>query len=329
MPPRSPARPSAVRALFLALAAGLAALGLLAACGSVTPTGASAPVGPTSGGPSLMASSMPSAGLPTGPAISPTSGPSPTGSPTPTPPPGPGLTWRRVAVPGAASSTERVAIGQNRIVVAVDSPAANGDAFGRIAFWSSTDTVHWLAATHVPAAGDGIVTAIAAVGRGFVAVGSDAAAMKARAWTSPDGRDWAVSPPIAIGAAGATAAAMSSLGVGQGGLVAAGWVSGPARLMAMAWRSLDGGLTWQPSVVDGSGSRARVFSVAAGGPGWVATGIRDAAAALWVSPDGVAWVHVDPQPPVAGGFGAESSADAVACTAVRCAAVGQGPSAGD
>src|SRR4029077_10634316 len=36
-----------------------------------------------------------------------------------------------------------------------------------------------------------------------------------------------------------------------------------------------------------------------------------------------------PQPPVGGGFGAESSADGVACVSGRCVAVGQGPHAGD
>ena len=333
MPHRSRARPSAVRALLFVLAAGLPALGLLAACGSVTPTGSTATSGPTSGSTSGDASSSASSGatsLPTtGPGASPTPGTSPTGSPTPTPPPGPGLTWRRVAVPGVASSTGRVAIGPTRIVVAVESPAANGASMGRIAFWSSSDTVHWIAATHVPAADDGVVTAIEAVGHGFVAVGTDAAVTKPRAWTSPDGRRFTESPAIAMGTAGATAGAMLSRGVGPDGLVAGGWVDGPAKRLAMAWVSADAGQTWRPSVVDGSGSSARVLSVAAGGPGWVATGIRDAAAAFWVSRDGVAWVHLEPQPPVGGGFGAESSADAVACTVVRCAAVGQGPSAGD
>jgi len=122
---------------------------------------------------------------------------------------------------------------------------------------------------------------------------------------------------------------MTSLAVGVAGLVAGGFVDIPDQRLAMAWVSVDGGQSWRPSIVDGSGPRAEVTSVAAGGPGWVATGIRDATASFWASRDGRAWIHLVPQPPVGGGFGAESSADGVACISARCVAVGQGPHAGD
>jgi hypothetical protein len=326
MPQRSRARPSARRAPFLVLAGALSALALLAACGTVTPTGSTALIRPTSD--NQPPSPTPPLGPTGAPGGSPTPGTGPTGSPTATPPPGPAIAWRRVAVPGVAATTERVAIGPNRIVVAVDSQAVDGTPTGHVAFWSSVDTVHWVAASHVPAADDGIVTAVAAFGRGFVAVGTDAAAVTPRVWTSADGRSWAASPAIAT-AAGATGAAMSSVSVGPDHLVAGGWVDVPGQRRAMAWVSVDSGQTWRPSIVDGSGPRAQVMSVAAGGPGWVATGIRDATAAFWLSRDGLAWVHVVPQPPVVGGFGAESSADGIACTSVRCVAVGQGPSEGD
>jgi hypothetical protein len=234
-----------------------------------------------------------------------------------------------VAVPGVPATTERVAVGPNRIVVAVDGPSDDGSATGHVAFWSSTDTVHWVASTHVPAADDGIVTAVVAVGNGFVAVGTDALSTKPRAWTSADGRRWTLSAAIALGAAGATAAALASVAAGTDSLVAGGFTDTPERRMAMAWVSVDGGQSWRPSIVDGSGPRAEVTSVAAGGPGLVATGIRDATAAFWVSRDGRVWVHVVPQPPVGGGLGAESSADGIACIPARCVAVGQGPHAGD
>jgi hypothetical protein len=122
---------------------------------------------------------------------------------------------------------------------------------------------------------------------------------------------------------------MTSVAPGADGLVAGGFADTPDQRLAMAWVSADGGQSWRSTIVDGSGPRAEVTSVAAGGPGWVATGIRDATAAFWVSRDGLAWVHIVPQPPVGGGFGAESSADGIACIAGRCVAVGQGPHAGD
>jgi hypothetical protein len=307
------------------LAACLATLAVLAACGTVTPTGSAATLGPTAGDPLASPGPTTRPGLTTGP---PSSGP--TESPTPTLPPGPGIAWRRVAVPSVPAAMEGIAIGPDRVVVAVDGQGLDGTPAGRIAFWSSTDTVHWVAATNVPAADDGIVTAIAAVGHGFVAVGTDATAQEARAWTSPDGRRWSVSPAIGRGAVRATAAVISAVAVGSvADLVAGGFADSPGQRSAMAWVSHDGGGTWRPSIVDGSGPRAQVMSVARGGPGWVATGIRDGAAAFWVSRDGLAWVHVVPRPPVGGGFGAESSADGVACTTSRCVAVGQGPSAGD
>jgi hypothetical protein len=322
MPHRSRTRPSAVRTLVLGLAIGLPTIGLLAACGSVTPTSSAAPAAPTA------ADSPPSSPGSTTAPPSPTS--SPTDSPTPTLPPGPGITWRRVAIPGVPATMERLAIGPERMVVAVDSQALDGTPTGRIAFWSSVDTVTWVAATQVPSADDGIVTAVVAIDRGFIAVGSDATSKKPQAWTSTDGRQWALSPEIERGAAGATAAAMTSVATGpDGSIVAGGFADAPGRRFAIAWTSHDGGETWHPAVVDGTGARAQIQGVARGGPGWVATGIRDAAAAFWLSRDGLAWVHVVPRPPVGGGFGMESSADAVACAANRCVAVGQGPSAGD
>ena len=115
----------------------------------------------------------------------------------------------------------------------------------------------------------------------------------------------------------------------DGTIVAGGFADTPARRLAIAWTSRDHGTTWHAATVDGSGARAQLQSLARGGPGWVATGIRDGAAAFWLSRDGVGWVHIVPRPPVGGGFGMETSADAVACSGIRCVAVGQGPSAGD
>ncbi len=254
----------------------------------------------------------------------------PTASATPTVSAGPGIAWRSVAVPGVSATMARIAIGPDRIVVAVDSGTADGGPSGQVAFWSSADTVSWVVASNVPAGDDGIVTAIAAVGDGFVAVGTDGTASQPRTWASADGRRWSVSATIGLGAVGATAAAMTSVAVGlDGTIVAGGFADVPAQRLAIAWTSRDGGSTWRSSVVDGSGSRAQVQGVARGGPGWVATGIRDAGASFWLSRDGRVWVHVVPQPPVGGTLGAESSADGVACTTVRCVAVGQGPSAGD
>ncbi len=324
MPQRSRARPSAVRTLLLVLVAAATSI-VVGSCGSTTPT----PVGPAATtAPAPTPGTTASPGGTTAPTGSAT--PFPTDSPTPTLPPGPGIAWRRVAVPGVAATMERIAIGPDRMVVAVDSQAIDGTPTGRVAFWSSTDTVTWVAAAHVPAADDGIVTAVAAVGPGFLAVGTDAAAQKPRSWTSTDGRVWALSPDIKRGVAGATAAAMTSVAAAADGtIVAGGFADAPGRRLAVAWTSRDGGATWRATVVDGSGARAQLQGVARGGPGWVATGIRDASAAVWLSRDGVAWAHVVPRPPVGGGFGAESSADAVACLGVRCVAVGQGPSAGD
>jgi hypothetical protein len=316
MPNRPRARPSARRSLIFVLAAGLAGSGTVAGCGTVTPTRPGATIGPTQS----EAPSNSHAGEPSVPAMSPTS----------TMPSGPGIAWRPVAVPGVPATMERIAIGLDRVVVAVDSGTTDGGPTGQIAFWSSADTVTWVAATNVPAADDGIVTAIAAVGNGFVAVGTDGTAAEPRAWVSADGRRWSVSPTIGRGAVGATTAAMTSVAVGPDGtIVAGGFADIPAQRLAIAWTSRDGGSTWRSSVVDGSGSRAQVQSVARGDPGWVATGIRDAGASFWLSRDGRVWVHIVPQPPAGSALGAESSADGVACMTDRCVAVGQGPSAGD
>jgi hypothetical protein len=306
------------RSLILALLAGLAGTGAVAGCGSVTPTRPATTVGPTlSANPSDSPVGEPSSSVASVTA-------------TPTIPIGPGIAWRSVAVPGEAATMARIAIGPDRMVVAVDSGAADGGPTGQVAFWSSADTISWVVATNVPAADDGVVTAVAAVGRGFVAVGSDASGTAPRAWASADGRRWSASPTIGRGAAGATTAAMTSVAVGQDGtIVAGGFADVPAQRLAIAWTSRDGGATWRSSIVDGSGSRAQVQAVAPGGPGWVATGIRDAGASIWLSRDGRVWVHIVPRPPVGGGMGAESSADAVACASARCVAVGQGPSAGD
>ncbi len=326
MPHRSRARPRAVRTPILALAAVAVASLVLAACGAAipTPTDPATAAAPTGSNPTGGAQSSPGGASEPPPTLDPTE------PPTPTAPPGPGIAWRRVAVPGVAATMERIAIGPDRMVVAVDSQALDGTPTGRIAFWSSSDTVNWTVATHVPAAGDGIVTAVVAVGAGFVAVGTDAATTNPRAWTSVDGRRWSLSDDVTRGMAGATAAAMTSVAAASGGaIVAGGFADGFTRRVAIAWISHDGGVTWHASVVDGAGGRAQVQAVARGGPGWVATGIRDAAAAFWLSRDGVAWTHVVPQPPVGGGFGSESSANSVACVRVQCVAVGQGPSEGD
>lgn len=93
---------------------------------------------------------------------------------------------------------------------------------------------------------------------------------------------------------------VSSVTAGGPGLVAVGYSDTGASRSGVAWASEDGH-TWtrvEDEAFGGTGDRATVLSVTAGGPGLVAVGMVDAAsaenggAAVWVSEDGYAWARV-------------------------------------
>ena len=186
MPNRPRGRPSARRRAILVLAAAVVGIGAVAGCGTVTPSPRRRPSAPQ---PPLHRAHRPGSrrrpcrrsrrrrrcrparGSPGG------AWSFPPGRPR----------WRASRSDPTGSSSPWTA------------GHADGGPTGQVAFWSSADTVSWVAATDVPAADDGIVTAIAAVGDGFVAVGTDATATQPRAWASADGKRWSASPTIGAG----------------------------------------------------------------------------------------------------------------------------------
>jgi hypothetical protein len=122
---------------------------------------------------------------------------------------------------------------------------------------------------------------------GFANTATDAGAV----WTSPDGLHWTLTADQ-IGAAW-----ISAVTEGGPGLVAVGATIGAHGMPedAAVWTSPDG-TTWarvpsQADVLGGPGGQS-MSSVAAGGPGLVATGYDEAsgnALTVWTSVDGITW----------------------------------------
>jgi hypothetical protein len=124
---------------------------------------------------------------------------------------------------------------------------------------------------------------------GFAATATGAGAV----WTSPDGLHWTLAAEIERG--------INIFAVSEGGpgLVAGGAAGGgkdPVTASAAVWTSPDGA-TWsrvpaQPDVLGGPGFQV-IHSVAAGGPGLVATGYDEGRSGdgltVWTSVDGITW----------------------------------------
>jgi len=153
--------------------------------------------------------------------------------------------------------------------------------------------------------------AVAAGGPGLVAVGDDDSGgdVDAAAWTSPDGVAWSRVPHDEAVFGGVGAQQMAEVVAGGPGLVAVGGdYPGFGDSDAAVWTSPDG-LIWtrvpHDEAIFGGEGYQEMWGVAVGGPGLVGVGHgdngEDVDAAVWTSPDGLAWTPVPADPAVFGG----------------------------
>ncbi len=143
--------------------------------------------------------------------------------------------------------------------------------------------------------GEGIqwMSSVTVGGPGLVAVGGEWSDQSedAAVWTSPDGLAWSRVPHDEAVFGGEGDQEMISVTAGGPGLVAFGEDSGSGRNYAL-WTSVDG-LSWSrvpqdEAVFAGGGPN----DVIAAGPGLVAVGEIESAAAVWTSRDGFNWSRV-------------------------------------
>ena len=190
------------------------------------------------------------------------------------------------------------------------------------AVWTSIDGITWSRVPHDPAVfghwpttsaqsepvGWGLSASMRDItpgGPGLVVVGdifrggyANTATGGGAVWTSPDGLRWTL--------AADQIEAVNIFAVTQGGpgLVAVGATGDPGRMEmdAAVWTSPDG-TTWSrvpslPDVLGGPGFQA-MGSIAAGGPGLVATGAGGGpsgdALTVWTSVDGITWSRASDQ----------------------------------
>lgn len=201
-------------------------------------------------------------------------------------------------------------------LVAVGTESSGDDADGAV--WISLDGLTW---ERVPpdeealgGSGDQSMRSVTAGGPGFVAVGSQTRDLDSDAavWVSADGLNWERVPHDEAVFGGSRRQAMNAVVAGGPGLVAVGYDeqdagfddTGAKATEAAVWVSADG-LTWERVPYDEAtfgGANSQVMNaVVAGGPGLVAVGYDnanpgwaglDANAAVWTSPDGIAWTRV-------------------------------------
>jgi len=219
-----------------------------------------------------------------------------------------GLAWSRVAhdeeVFGGSGMQLMAAVaagGPGLVAVGGDSSGDDVD----VAVWVSSDGVTW---SRVAQDEEALVgpdnqraTTMAATGFGLVAAGweglgedSDAAV-----WVSADGLAWSRVGDDEALFGGPGIQEIDGVAVIDGLVVAVGSDESGADGSAAVWTSPDG-VTWSRVPHDegifGGPGRQVMLAVAAGGPGLVAVGLEWAAdrgiAAVWTSPDGLAWSRV-------------------------------------
>jgi hypothetical protein len=188
--------------------------------------------------------------------------------------------------------------------------------------WTSPDGFTWSRVLYDEALFSGaIMSSVTAGGPGLVAVGE--AGSHAAVWTSVDGITWSRVPydeavfgekAEAIAAPIPGGSDMKSVTIGGPGLVAVGSDGSPKRGgVAAVWTSPDG-INWSrvphdEAVFGGEDDGyygQSMDSVTAGGPGLVAVGSDVGRAAVWTSPDGIAWSRVPHDEAVFGGAGMSS-----------------------
>jgi hypothetical protein len=169
-----------------------------------------------------------------------------------------------------------------------------GGSQARVTLWWSADLKNW-ANGETNASGGSFAAAAAAVGNGFVAVGSENNCHTI--WTTADGRNWTAHDLAKP--AGTTTAALRSVAVGQGGrFVAAGFATDSAGDIPIVVTSADDGAQVTQVVLRAPQGPATVTAVTATSDGFVAAGLAGAGnaqhAVEWTSPDGRTWSAATP-----------------------------------
>jgi hypothetical protein len=236
-----------------------------------------------------------------------------------------GLVWSRVphdeAVFGGDAYQEMLAVAAGGPgLVAVGRDGELGEDFDA-AVWTSPDGLVWSRVPHDEAVfgGDGwqVMHSVVADGPGLVAVGDNG--LDAAVWTSADGLVWSRVPHDEAVFGGNDSQQMYSVVAGGPGLVAVGYDRSSGDADTAVWTSPDG-LAWSrvphDEAVFGGDDSQQMYSVVAGGPGLVAVGYDrsggDDDAAVWTSPDGLAWSRVPYDEAVFGGDGTQEMLSVVA-----------------
>jgi hypothetical protein len=220
----------------------------------------------------------------------------PTSAPSGTPIAVPQVFWQPGSVPAAQDGSAIIGIvprpGGGYVAVGYDG------VFGSIA-WTSSDGTSW---TEVPlpegweSAG---ISRVMPFSGGLLALGRDTGDIEtdlAAAWISTDGTDWR----RVEGGPDMQGQLLDAVETDDGRLIAVGGV--PGADTAAVWISTDAGETWQRSgeMIE----NAFMWSIAEGGPGFVAVGWRrdpQPTMAVWTSADGESWT-LAPDPADSLGF---------------------------
>ncbi|MFN8103872.1 MAG: hypothetical protein U0U69_05365 [Acidimicrobiia bacterium] len=198
-------------------------------------------------------------------------------------------------------------------VPATTDAAGAGIGATTAAVWRSADARTWDRAATVPAdalAGALMTRIVALPVGGFLALGEEPTTGAGIAWTSPDAATWQrIDPGSGLDAPGRVSFQTASA-TSQGILVAGSYRVGDSRRAAV-WRSNDA-VTWQrvesPAFAT---SQAQEISALAMLRGTIVAGgasIENGtdAAAIWTSPDGIAWDRVTHDEDVFGGAGSDA-----------------------
>ena len=188
-----------------------------------------------------------------------------------------GVNWAQAWTEVQAGAINDLAVGSNGLVAV--GYRVEGDSDDRAAIWSSSDGINWQQGPYEPdffgfgaaEAAERGVTAVSPTSGGFVAVGQmdDAPAV----WVLEEGSEWSLltTDPDLFGGSVPTALLAT-----EGGLLAVGRnVDGAA-----VWTSSDGSSWNRAASAGGEG----ISTVVAWGEGFVAGGVADEGAAVWISP---------------------------------------------
>ncbi len=173
-------------------------------------------------------------------------------------------------------------------------------AVGPAALWTSQNGQRWLLRAPLPQLAGDRVTALTAVGPGFLAAGQnvpggDAAKASPVVWVSANGTTWRrlAGTHLGLAAGGGTVLGITAAAVNGGVIMMSGTVGGASTGSGL-WRSTDGGTTWTAAALPaGTGATPAISGVAPLKGGFVAVRPAqvsgDAGADVYVSPDGATW----------------------------------------